>query len=321
MAESASGKQNTVSSGAEPVLRPGRPADPAALPAGPLPEDPHAGPEHHQAGLPVVEDKSDPPPEPRQEPPAGEPEAATDEETERRYAESRQRRIRRLLKQCERVTLMDFNTLAMPDWPDNYTVTMARRRRDSWLLCAVIAAVIFLMGMTGWVPAWLAGGGFGAFVVILLLGVPSVRRLYSHAPSYLDLLLLRRQLIRDARKHIAHLEGEVGLIWQFSELSEFNPVLSASRFSALRHLSEQRHLSASLARREHIRLYLIYLLEAEKAYERIQGLFFEGHQQALDRGWSSVARVTTGGEKPPQAEAPEAGAEENNPPETTPEQP
>lgn len=216
----------------------------------------------------------------------------TEADGERRFAESRQRRLRRLLKQCERVTLMDFNLLAMPGWPDNYALTMARRRRDTWLLCALVAAVVFLSGMTGWVPAWLAGGGFGAFVVILVLGIPQVRRLYSPASSYLELLMLRQQLIRDARKHIEHLEGEVGLIWQCNELSEFNPTLAAPRFSTLRHLSEQRRLAQSLTRREHIRLYLIFLLEAEKAYERMQTTYFEGHQQAIDRGWASVAATT-----------------------------
>ena len=54
-------------------------------------------------------------------------------------------------------------------------------------------------------------------------------------------------------------------------------------------LSERRVLARNLTRREHIRLYLIYLLEAEKAYTRAQQAFFEGHQQAIDQGWSSVA--------------------------------
>ncbi|WP_339806687.1 hypothetical protein [uncultured Marinobacter sp.] len=220
-------------------------------------------------------------------------EATTSDGVEKRFAESRQRRLRRLLRQCERVTLMDFNTLALSGWPDNFSLSMARRRRDTWLLGASVAALVFLSGMTGFVPAWFAGGGFGAFVVILLLGFPPIRRLYSSRPSYLDLLMQRQQLLRDARKHVAHLEGDLGLIWQCNELSEFNTTLSAPRFSTLRHLSEQRRLSASLNQREHIRLYLIFLLEAEKAYERMQSAYFEGHRQAIDKGWQSVAETAT----------------------------
>ena len=220
-------------------------------------------------------------------------EASGADEAERLFAESRQRRLRRLLRQCERINLMDFNILSLSGWPDNYTLNAARRRRDSWLLSATIAALVFLSGMTGFVPAWIAGGGFGAFVVILLMGVPFVRRLYSSKSSYLDLILYRQQLLRDARRHIAHLEGELGLIWQCNELSEFNPTLSSPRFSTLKHLSEQRRLAGSLSRREHIRLYLIFMLEAEKAYERMQNAYFEEHQKAIDRGWQSVARAVT----------------------------
>jgi hypothetical protein len=31
------------------------------------------------------------------------------------------------------------------------------------------------------------------------------------------------------------------------------------------------------------------MLEAEKAYARAEKAFFEGHQQAIDNGWESVA--------------------------------
>ena len=287
------------------MLRPGRPADPGApestlVPAaedgliGKSPQTTTAGQDDalsHQPAEPdpVRQDTDDV---------TGDGEA---EEVERIYAESRQRRYRRLLRQCERVNLMDFNVLSLAGWPDNYTLNAARRRRDSWLLSATIAALVFLSGMTGFVPAWIAGGGFGAFAVILLMGFPPVRRLFSSKASYLELILYRQQLLREARRHIARLEGEVGLIWQCKELSDFNSALSAPRFSTLKHLSEQRRLAASLTKREHIRLYLIFLLEAEKAYERMQAAYFEGHQQAIDRGWKSVAQtITDAGDPTPE---------------------
>ena len=50
-------------------------------------------------------------------------------------------------------------------------------------------------------------------------------------------------------------------------------------------------LPRHLTRREHVRLYLIYLLEAEKAYERAQAAFFEGNQQAIDRGWRGAVTL------------------------------
>lgn len=301
MAETRATNSDTTASRGDPVLRPGRPADPGQ----PEPSPPARQPdtvtdggqdEGSQEDRPAqvsaaTNDEGDAAPSAKDSENA---EArAESEDVQRMYAESYQRRLRRLLRQCERVNLLNFNVLSLAGWPDNYTLNAARRRRDSWLLSAVVAALIFLSGMTGFVPAWIAGGGFGAFVVILLMGIPSVRRLYSSKPSYLDLIFYRQQLLRDARKHIAHLEGEVGLIWQCKELSEFNPTLASPRFSTLKHLSEQRRLAGSLSKREHIRLYLIFMLEAEKAYERLQAAYFEGHQNAIDRGWKSVADAVT----------------------------
>ncbi|TGN37710.1 hypothetical protein E5Q11_17415, partial [Marinobacter confluentis] len=109
--------------------------------------------------------------------------------------------------------------------------------------------------MTGFVPAWIAGAGFGVFVILLLSGLPSVRRLVTRKPSYLDLIIKRRRLLDDARKHIAHLEGGDGLLWQCAHMVEFTTALRAMRFSELLTLSERRVLAKHLSRREHIRLY------------------------------------------------------------------
>lgn len=56
-------------------------------------------------------------------------------------------------------------------------------------------------------------------------------------------------------------------------MADFNIALKNTRFSSLLRLSERRILPRHLARREHVRLYLIYLLEAEKAYARVQAAF------------------------------------------------
>lgn len=312
--------------GEAPVLRPGRPADPrpgmppASTPSGAagqaVPATTPAPAVEGAAGRPVVpqavagaeEEAGKGAPAPTGEESAGQDvkeggarqEGAS--EIERALAESRQRKLRLMLRQCDRVLLLDFNLLAMSDWPDNYTMAAARRRRDLWLFGALIAAMVFVSGLTGFVPAWIAGGGFGAFAVILLLGVPMVRRIYTSRLSYLDLIMLRQRLLRDACKHIEHLEGQDGLIWQCARMAEFNPALKATRFSNLLALSERRVLARYLNRREHIRLYLIYLLEAEKGYGRAQQAFFDGNHRAIDRGWASVAAE-------PEAREPSASRE------------
>ncbi len=273
-----------------PVLRPGRAADPVPVPAaGAVKEAPASSPAQAPAdtGKTDTTTGSDKPSGSAED--SGQTESGNGAKSERVLAESRQRKLRLMLRQCDRVLLMDFDLLAMNGWPDNYAMALARRNRDLWLFSALIAAVVFLSGLTGFVPAWIAGGGFGAFVIILLLGMPAIRRIYTSRPSYLDLVLARQRMLREARQHIARLEGDDGLIWQCAQMAEFNPALRNTRFSHLLRLSESRVLARNLSRREHVRLYLIYLLEAEKAYGRVEKAFFEGHQDAIDRGWDEVA--------------------------------
>lgn len=290
MAENQSKAATRANSPAQaPVLRPGRAADPVPVPVAPGDQTPATVPANPAAEsaptgqAPETSSESEPSAD------RGESRDTDSGKPERALAESRQRKLRLMLRQCDRVLLMDFDLLAMNGWPDNYTMAEARRSRDLWLFSALIAAAVFLSGLTGFVPAWIAGGGFGAFVIILLLGVPAVRRIYTTKPSYLDLIITRQRMLREARQHVAHLEGSDGLIWQCARMADFNPALKNTRFSHLLRLSESRSLSRQLTRREHVRLYLICLLEAEKAYSRVQKAFFEGNQEALDRGWEEVA--------------------------------
>lgn len=302
MAQNTAADSNTENPGA--VLHPGRAADPVAGPAaepGPqavLPEEDAAAP---QAGEKAEAGDREDTEEGQKE---GQDEAvdqddeeaqADSEEIEKSLAESSQQKLRLMLRQCDRVLLLDFNLLSMADWPDNFQMATARRNRDLWVVCALAAASVFLSGLTGYVPAWLAGGGFGAFIIILLLGVPFIRRLYTARPSYLDLVIKRQRMMRDARKHAEHLEGKDGLVWQCARMADYNASLRHPRFRQLVRLSEHHMLPSWLTRRDRVRLYLIYLLEAEKAYNRVQQAFFEGNQKAIDKGWESVAAVPQNG--------------------------
>ncbi len=268
------------------VLRPGRAADPV-----PGTTQTALNAAQRTAALQTIEDEANEDSAEATPAEQGDEDASAEAkgDIEQALAESRQRKLRLILRQCDRVLLMDFDLLAMSDWPDNYDMAAARRSRDLWVFSALVAASIFLSGLTGFIPAWIAGGGFGAFVIILLLGVPFVRRVYTGKPSYLDLVFKRQRLLKDARKHIEHLEGKDGLIWQCARMAEHNPALKHTRFSDLVRLSEQRILVRNITRREYVRLYLIYLLEAEKAYSRVQQAFFEGNEEAIDKGWRSVA--------------------------------
>ncbi|MCL1476739.1 MULTISPECIES: hypothetical protein [unclassified Marinobacter] len=197
-------------------------------------------------------------------------------------AANRQRQLRLIMRQCDRVLLADYDLLTMEQWPDNARISAARWCRDLWLLAVVIAAVLFIGGVLGVLPAWLGGTGFGAFVTTLLLALPPVRRVFSSRPSHRELMQQRRQMLRDARRHVAHLEGSDGLVWQCERMAAFNPALASHSFSRLREASEKHTLVRQLTERKYVRLYLFYLVEADKAYQRLQQVFLDSRQQELE---------------------------------------
>ena len=197
-------------------------------------------------------------------------------------AANRQRQLRLMMRQCDRVLLADYDLLAMEKWPDNARISAGRRRRDLWLLAVVVAAALFVSGVLGVLPAWLGGSGFGALVTTLLLALPPVRRVFSSRPSHRELVQQRGQMLRDARRHVAHLEGADGLAWQCQRMAAFNPALASHSFSRLREASEKHTLVRQLTERKYVRLYLFYLVEADKAYQSLQQAFLDSRQQGLE---------------------------------------
>ena len=216
------------------------------------------------------------------------PEHSTDGDDARtgphQQAATRQRDLRLMMRQCDRVLLADHALLAMESWPDNARLSAARRRRDLWLLVIALAAVLLIGGVVGVFPAWVGGSGFGAFVTTLLLAFVPVRRVFSPLASYRELIVQRRQLLNDARRHVAHLEGQDGLAWQCARMASFNPALASFSFSQLLEASQNHTLVRQLTARKYVRLYLFYLVEADKAYQRLQQAFLDGHQRMRDDG-------------------------------------
>ena len=231
---------------------------------------------------------------------AGPAEAYVDHPTEPEVTDGpdlqqRQARLRVLLHNCDRVQLLDFRLLSMPDWPDGLHLAAARRRRDYWLIVLALCAVCFVGGVLGLLPAWIGGVGFGALVVGLGYALPPVQHLLSRQPTLTELTLRRYQLLRQARDHITYLEGEAGLAWQCTGLADYNPSLRQARYQGLRHLSEQRVLPRMLRTRRQIRLYLLFLLDAERAYKRAQADYLAIRQRLLDDGQLPDAGATEPG--------------------------
>lgn len=206
------------------------------------------------------------------------------ERFEKQLHHTRQRERRQLLEMCDRLLLLDFNTLAMPQWPDQFTVENARKQRDLWLFSLSVLSVLVLLGLVSLVPALVAGVSFGLGALLLALGLPPVRHLVTDRPSYAELLLQRQRLMRQARNHIRHLEGRLGLASCCRALGEYNPALSRPRFQRLYQLSQHGQLAHLMRTRGHCQLYLMFAMEAEKAYNRLQEVYLQAHQESIDAG-------------------------------------
>lgn len=237
--------------------------------------------------------------------PSGEP-AQQDRESERLAIQARQRRRRKLLHDCERLLLLDFDTLAMPSWPDHHRVNEARRRRDGWLALLSILSATVLLGLANLVPAVFAGVAFGLLGLAVLWGFPTVRHLFTPELSYAELLLKRRRLLHRARKHVEHLEGPLGLAASCRALSEFNPSLRHNRFTPLYRLSERGILAANIRTRARAQLYLIFALEAEQAYNRLRDAYLKTHEQLLEAGASEPLDSTRSATDPDSVSLPDS---------------
>ncbi len=201
----------------------------------------------------------------------------------------------------------------MPGWPDHHQVNLARRRRDSWLLLLSVLSAVVLAGMGNLVPALVGGVAFGALALVGLWGLPAVRHIVSGQPSHMELLLKRRRLLHQARKHVEHLEGPIGLAAASRPLAEYNPALRRSRFTGLYRLSERGQLVESIRTRAQAQLYLIFALEAEKGYNRLREDYLRTHEQLLDAGEVEPLNAAAMASDPELVPMPEPPAEEGDP--------
>lgn len=287
--------------------QPEPPEEPRVHPGGKLETVPGVEPESAEmdksvaSSDPVTSDSGQPAAD--QETEEADPEAA--QRAAREAVRHRQHRRRRLLHNCERLLLLDFDTLAMPHWPDHHQVSRARRRRDSWLMTLSVLATVVLAGLGNLVPALVGGVAFGALALTGLWGLPAVRHVFTQQPSHMELLLRRRRLLHRARKHVEHLEGPIGLAAACRPLAEYNPALRRSRYTGLYRLSERGQLVDSIRNRAQAQLYLIFALEAEKAYNRARDDYLRTHEQMLEEGDAEPLDSTAGATDPSLVPAPE----------------
>ncbi|MCP5161862.1 MAG: hypothetical protein H7A00_09370 [Hahellaceae bacterium] len=195
-----------------------------------------------------------------------------------------QKRLRRILMECSAILAVNHEFLRLEGYPDNLTVAKATQIRDIWVTCMAVCGCIGLAGFSGWVPAWLAGSGFGLLCLMALFWIGPIRHLIFKGSTLRELLAVRKQLEFRAFNHIRLIEGDAGLAWRFNEMEPYNSQLNRRLYKGLMNASRKSYLLSLMKSRKHILLYQQFVMEAEKAYQRAQKEYMKVHFSLLDQG-------------------------------------
>ena len=196
-----------------------------------------------------------------------------------------QHRKKILLAGCEPVMGLNYDHLAMDDYPDNTLVAEARRDRDYWVVICAVFASLFVFSLLGVLDPWIGGVGCGLAFLAAVFAFSSARKFFFARPPLHELLAKRKLIEYAALHHIQYLEGVDGLAWRCAKLAKYNSNLEKKLFAGLYRYSKKRSLLSYLHNKKTIRLYLLLMMEAQKAYKRLEKDYLESHFQHLDQGW------------------------------------
>ncbi len=207
---------------------------------------------------------------------------------ERNEMRVQQHRKKKLLAGCEPVMGMNYDLLAMDDYPENWLVAAARRDRDYWLMLTAVFAGVFVCGLMNLFPAWIAASCGGLALASALFAFSPARKYFFSRPTLRELLAQRKKIEFRALNHIYFLEGDDGLAWRCAKMAKYNSNLGRKLFNGLIQFSSQGRLGEVLRERKHIRLYLLFMIESQKAYKRLQNDYLNNHFKNLDQGWDDT---------------------------------
>lgn len=201
-------------------------------------------------------------------------------------------RKKKLLAGCEPVMGLNYDVLAMDDYPENALVAAAKRDRDYWLAIATVAGGLFLLGLAGFISAFLSGISAGICIASVAFAFTSLRKYFFDRPPLHELLAVRKAIEFKAISHIMFLEGTDGLAWRCGKMYKYNHNLARGMFNGVKKFSKEGSLKSVLMSRKHIRLYLLFMIEAQKAYKRLQKDYLNSHFEHMEQGWDDT--VTEG---------------------------
>lgn len=213
------------------------------------------------------------------------PKSAAEKKQEQDELKLQQHRKKILLAGCEPVMGFNYNFLAMDDYPENSLVSAARRDRDYWLAVCVVFTSVFFFGILGFIPPGIAGISCGLGFLSAIFAFSPFRRYFFSRPHLHQLLAKRKEIEFRALNHIRLLEGNDGLAWRCQKLQKYNSNLSKKIFLGLYRYSKERQLLNVVRQKKHIRLYLLLMIESQKAYKRLEKDYLENHFKHLEEGW------------------------------------
>ncbi len=212
------------------------------------------------------------------------PKSEAEKKQEQDEIKLQQHRKKILLAGCEPVMGFNYDYLAMDDYPENSLVAAARRDRDYWLVICSVFGSVFFFGLIGFISPGIAGVACGLGFLSAIFAFSPFRRYFFSRPHLHQLLAKRKEIEYRALSHIHLLEGKEGLAWRCKKLQKYNSNLSKKLFSGLYHYSKQRQLPNILREKKHIRLYLLLMIESQKAYKRLEKDYLESHFKNLESG-------------------------------------
>lgn len=211
---------------------------------------------------------------------------------ERNEMKVQQHRKKKLLAGCEPVMGLNYDILAMDEYPESALVAAAKRDRDYWVAISAVFAGVFALGLMGFFPAIVSGTSCGLFFLCLAFAFTPLRKLFFERPPLYELLAQRKAVEFKAINHVLFLEGSDGLAWRCGKMHKYNHNLARNMFDGVQRFSRERNLKSVLMSRKHIRLYLLFMIEAQKAYKRLQKDYLTNHFQNMEQGWDDAISDT-----------------------------
>ncbi len=185
------------------------------------------------------------------------------EEAEKQRLESERRALYAELES------LDYDLLALLDFPTDHELYAAKRARTLWFIALGSALFLFLASLLSLTSPWVGGIAGGIAFVLWLTHGAGMMSYFPSLNRYPALVTQRKRLKRDLIEYIRNLEGRLGYMHRIYPLVEYNPRLGSRKFKRLALMSKEHTLLANLRTLQDTRAYHEYMVEALRGYQEM----------------------------------------------------